>query len=113
MVRKCLALEHRHGFTLDFLAPPDTPLFHHLKSFLKHLATTILATTLHAPALGLESDSPSEVGFSSINTSQVAVVQALLMPGGSGTQQVHSIFSAFLIKHDGDYLLLDTATWRR
>lgn len=109
MVRKCLTLEHRHGFTLNFLAPPDTPLFHHLKSFLTLLATTVLATTLHAPAHHLESDSSPEVGFSSIKTSQVAVVQALLMPGGSGTQQVDSFFSAFLIKHDGDYLLLDTA----
>ncbi|MGL4436298.1 MAG: MBL fold metallo-hydrolase [Giesbergeria sp.] len=38
----------------------------------------------------------------------MAVAQALLVPGGSVTQQVDSNFSAFLIKHHDDYLLFDT-----
>lgn len=72
------------------------------------LFTVFLAATLHAQTLAPTSSAPPDVGFAIIKTSQVAVVQALLEPGGSITKQVDSNFSAFLIKHHNDYLLFDT-----
>lgn len=63
---------------------------------------------LHAQTLAPKSSAQPDVGFAIIKTSQVAVVQALLVPGGSITKQVNSNFSAFLIKHGNDYLLFDT-----
>lgn len=48
------------------------------------------------------------VGFSILKTSKVAVVESLLVPGGRYTHQIDSNFSAFLVKHNGDYLLFDT-----
>lgn len=49
-----------------------------------------------------------EVGFAIVKTSQVAVMEGLLSPGGSFVKQIDSNFSAFLIKHRQDYLLFDT-----
>ena len=63
---------------------------------------------LHAQSQGTNPGTPPDVGFAIIKTSQVAVVEALLVPGGSITRQVDSNFSAFLIKHHDDYLLFDT-----
>ena len=67
-----------------------------------------MATTLHAQTLAPKPGTLPDVGFAIIKTSQVAVVEALLVPGGSITKQVDSNFSAFLIKHHDDYLLFDT-----
>jgi glyoxylase-like metal-dependent hydrolase (beta-lactamase superfamily II) len=53
-------------------------------------------------------NTPPQVGFAIIKTSQVAVMEGLLSPGGSFVKQVDSNFSAFLIKHRQDYLLFDT-----
>ena len=53
-------------------------------------------------------NTPPEVGFAIIKTSQVAVMEGLLSPGGSFGKQIDSNFSAFLIKHRQDYLLFDT-----
>jgi glyoxylase-like metal-dependent hydrolase (beta-lactamase superfamily II) len=68
----------------------------------------LFGTTLHAQTLAPKFSAPPDVGFAIIKTSQVAVVEALLVPGGSVTKQVNSNFSAFLIKHGNDYLLFDT-----
>ncbi len=48
------------------------------------------------------------VGFSILKTSKVAVAERLLVPGGSYTHQIDTNFSAFLVKHNDDYLLFDT-----
>lgn len=61
-----------------------------------------------AQTTALEVHTAPDVGFAIIKTSQVAVPQALLVPGGSITKQVNSNFSAFLVKHHNDYLLFDT-----
>jgi glyoxylase-like metal-dependent hydrolase (beta-lactamase superfamily II) len=83
-------------------------MFRPLHCFLALSATVFLAATLQAQTLDTQSNSLPDVGFAIIKTSQVAVVEALLVPGGSITQQVDSNFSAFLIKHGNDYLLFDT-----
>lgn len=70
--------------------------------------TVFLTSMVHAQALDPKTTAVPDVGFAIIKTSQVAVAQALLMPGGSITKKVNSNFSAFLIKHHDDYLLFDT-----
>jgi glyoxylase-like metal-dependent hydrolase (beta-lactamase superfamily II) len=70
--------------------------------------TVFLTSMLHAQALAPKTTAVPDVGIAIIKTSQVAVAQALLMPGGSITKKVNSNFSAFLIKHHDDYLLFDT-----
>ncbi|HNN17902.1 MAG TPA: MBL fold metallo-hydrolase [Giesbergeria sp.] len=76
--------------------------------FFAFFLATLPVALLHAQTAPPQSDSLPKVGFAIIKTSQVAVAQALLVPGGSVTQQVASNFSAFLIKHHDDYLLFDT-----
>ena len=76
--------------------------------FFAFFLATLPVALLHAQTAPPQSDSLPKVGFAIIKTSQVAVAQALLVPGGSVTQQVDSNFSAFLIKHHDDYLLFDT-----
>ncbi len=83
-------------------------MFHPFTRFVTLLAAVCLTATLHAQTPSTPSSAPPEVGFAIIKTSQVAVVEALLLPGGSVTKQVDSNFSAFLIKHGNDYLLFDT-----
>jgi glyoxylase-like metal-dependent hydrolase (beta-lactamase superfamily II) len=70
--------------------------------------TVFLTSMLHAQTLSPKNNIAPDVGFAIVKTSQVAVVEALLVPGGSVTKQVDSNFSAFLIKHHEDYLLFDT-----
>jgi glyoxylase-like metal-dependent hydrolase (beta-lactamase superfamily II) len=70
--------------------------------------TVFLTSMLHAQTLSPKTNAAPDVGFAIIKTSQVAVVEALLVPGGSITTQVDSNFSAFLIKHHDEYLLFDT-----
>ena len=80
--------------------------------FFLPLLTTLLMVffqpMLHAQSQGTNPGTVPDVGFAIIKTSQVAVVEALLVPGGSITQQVDSNFSAFLIKHHDDFFLFDT-----
>jgi len=54
-----------------------------------------------------------EIGFAIIKTSRVAVMESLLLPGGSFSKQIDSNFSAFLIKHRDEYLLFDTGMGRQ
>jgi len=79
-------------------------MFRHLTIML----TVFIAAALHAQTLAPKSSALPDVGIAIIRTSQVAVAQALLEPGGSIIRQVASNFSAFLIKHHNDYLLFDT-----
>ena len=72
------------------------------------LLTVFLTAMVHAQSAAPKPDATPDVGFAVIKTSQVAVAQALLVPGGSITKQVDSNFSAFLVKHHNDYLLFDT-----
>ena len=72
-----------------------------------------LTSMLHAQTLAPQTPAAPDVGFAIVKTSQVAVVEALLVPGGSVTKQVDSNFSAFLIKHHDDYLLFDTGMGSR
>ncbi len=72
------------------------------------IAALFLPATPHAQTLAPKPRPLPEVGFAIIKTSQVAVTQALLVPGASLTKRVDSNFSAFLIKHHDDYLLFDT-----
>lgn len=72
-------------------------------------AALLLASNLHAqtsvhPVL----QQRPTIGFSIIKTSKVSVSERLLVPGGSYTQKVDTNFSAFLVKHNDDYLLFDT-----
>lgn len=66
--------------------------------------TSLVQAQTPTPNVG----SDPQVGLAIIKTSQVAVVQALLVPGGRIATTVDSNFSAFLIKHGDDYLLFDT-----
>ena len=75
---------------------------------LTFVLTVLLAAPLQAQTLSPKLSGPPVIGIAIIKTSQVAVVEALLVPGGSITKQVNSNFSAFLIKHHNDYLLFDT-----
>jgi glyoxylase-like metal-dependent hydrolase (beta-lactamase superfamily II) len=70
------------------------------------LLASAIARPLHAATPA--DPAPPEVGFSIVKTSQVAVVERLLSPGGSLLKQIDSNFSAFLIKHKQDYFLFDT-----
>jgi glyoxylase-like metal-dependent hydrolase (beta-lactamase superfamily II) len=72
---------------------------------LRILSTAVLL--LLASALQAQPALP-RVGVAIVKTSQVAVLEALLVPGGSLTRQVDSNFSAFLVKHHNDYFLFDT-----
>ncbi len=58
-----------------------------------------------APAIAA---SQPRVGFSIIKTGKVSVLERLLVPDGSLSKKIDTNFSAFLIKHDQDYLLFDT-----
>lgn len=74
-------------------------------------ALLIGAVQARAPAPGAHP--LPRVGFAIVKTSQVAVPEALLVPGGSVARTVSSNFSAFLIKHHDDYLLFDTGMGSR
>ena len=79
------------------------------------LAKLLLALALSnsvATSLAAGSSAP-DVGFAIIKTSQVAVREGMLVPGGSFLKQINSNFSAFLIKHRQDYLLFDTGMGRQ
>ncbi len=75
------------------------------------LACTAVAQQAPAPvavAPPAAAASRPHVGFSIIKTGKVAVMERLLLPDGSLGKKIDTNFSAFLIKHDDDYLLFDT-----
>lgn len=78
------------------------------------LATVFFASTSQAkePVADTPRGQP-QVGFSIIKTGKVAVVERLLLPGGSLRKKIDTNFSAFLIKHRSDYLLFDTGLGRK
>lgn len=82
-------------------------------SFCTLLLSVFVSATLHAQTAAPTPGTAPDVGFAIIRTSQVAVPQALLVPGGDITRQVNSNFSAFLIKHHDDYLLFDIGLGRQ
>lgn len=49
-----------------------------------------------------------QIGFSVIQTNKVEVTEGLLLPDGSMSKKVDTNFSAFLVKHKNDYVLVDT-----
>ena len=67
-------------------------MFRHLAYFLTCLSTVFVATTLHAQTLAPKPTALPDVGFAIIKTSQVAVVEALLVLGGRFTKQADSNF---------------------
>ncbi len=83
-------------------------------SLAKSLATAISVAALMFTGSIAAQDAQSavagrpRVGFSIVKTSKVAVAERLLIPGGSYSKKIDTNFSAFLIKHDQDYLLFDT-----
>ncbi len=87
---------------------------------LSTFVTLVLASCLLASA-AMAQDAPvpaspasrPRVGFSIIKTGKVAVVERLLVPDGSFSKKIDTNFSAFLIKHDQDYLLFDTGLGKR
>ena len=56
--------------------------------FFAFFLATLPVALLHAQTAPPQSDSLPKVGFAIIKTSQVAVAQALLVPGGSGLASV-------------------------
>ena len=76
------------------------------------LGSTALCATLAQSALPPGNGVP-EVGFAVIKTAKVSVMEGLLKPGGSFSKKIDSNFSAFLIKHQQDYLLFDTGMGSR
>lgn len=70
--------------------------------------TAFSVSVLHAQTPAPQTVTAPVVGFSIIKTSQVAVPEALLVPGTSPFNEINSNFSAFLIKHADTYLLFDT-----
>jgi len=77
-----------------------------IPSFL--LAVAIFTSAASAQPVPAATQGLPQVGFSIIKTSQVAVAERLLLPGGSLSKKINTNFSAFLIKHKQDYLLFDT-----
>ncbi len=75
---------------------------------------TLASFLLVSAALAQEATAPTatasrpRVGFSIIKTGKVAVVERLLVPDGSFSKKIDTNFSAFLVKHEQDYLLFDT-----
>src|SRR3990167_8910146 len=76
------------------------------------LGSTAISAALAQSALPPASALP-EVGFAVIKTAKVSVMEGLLKPGGSFSKKIDSNFSAFLIKHQQDYLLFDTGMGSR
>lgn len=72
------------------------------------LTLAIASPACAAPAAPAAEIAPPTVGFAIVKTSQVAVAQRLLTPNGSLLKKIDTNFSAFLIKHQQDYLLFDT-----
>lgn len=68
----------------------------------------LIANPLQAEEEVTSPSSLPSVSFSIIKTSKVSVMERLLVPDGSYTKQVDSNFSAFLIKHNQDYVMLDS-----
>lgn len=83
-------------------------------SVAKSLAYAISVAALLFTGVVAAQDAPSpsagrpRVGFSIIKTGKVAVAERLLLPEGSLSKKIDTNFSAFLIKHNDDYLLFDT-----
>ncbi len=84
-----------------------------LLSFSLFIAAVLLAGPLVAQEPVVTSPSHPVVSFSIIKTSKVAVMERLLVPDGSYTKKVDTNFSAFLIKHNQDYVMLDTGLGSR
>ena len=72
------------------------------------LAALFLTSNAQAQAAPTAAAAFPHVGFSIIKTSKVSVAERLLLPNGSLGKQIDTNFSAFLIKHGQDYMLLDT-----
>ena len=75
-----------------------------LTSSLSIIALPVAAQT---PA-GAASPARAAVSFAIVKTSQVRVREDLLFAGGSASREVDSNFSAFVIRHGDELLLLDT-----
>ena len=74
------------------------------------LASCLLPPAAHAQIAApvAAHESLPRVGFAIIKTSKVSVMERLLVPAGSFSKKIDTNFSAFLIKHQQDYLLFDT-----
>lgn len=72
------------------------------------LATVLLVGNASAQPVNTAPPALPHVGFSVIKTSKVAVAERLLLPDGSLSKKIDTNFSAFLIKHQQDYVLFDT-----
>ncbi|MBY0235076.1 MAG: MBL fold metallo-hydrolase, partial [Burkholderiaceae bacterium] len=81
--------------------------------FLVHLLMAMAALLSPANAASNQAQQPPEIGFAIVKTSRVAVMEGLLVPGGSFGKQIDSNFSAFLIKHRNEYLLFDSGMGRQ
>ena len=76
------------------------------------LAATLFAGAASAQTVTTAPPALPQVGFSIIKTSKVAVAERLLLPDGSLGKKIDTNFSAFLIKHQSDYVLFDTGLGR-
>jgi len=72
------------------------------------VAALLLTGAARSESAPPANDSRPRVGFSILKTSKVTVAERLLVPGGSYLHKIDTNFSAFLIKHNQDYLLFDT-----
>jgi hypothetical protein len=84
------------------------PYFSVIHSLVLALAVTLFASGSQAKTTTATPSALPQVGFSIIKTGKVAVVERLLLPGGSLGKKIDTNFSAFLIEHKQDYLLFDT-----
>ncbi|MCV2353095.1 MBL fold metallo-hydrolase [Paucibacter sp. B2R-40] len=89
-----------------------------MRIFLHLFLPFLMAALLLGPAGAAQSQAPQapqlpDIGFAIIKTSRVAVMEGLLVPGGSFSKQIDSNFSAFLIKHRNEYFLFDTGMGRQ
>lgn len=103
-----MTLEHRPSFRLDLVVYQVKNMSRLTVFICSLLLGVYLCTPTHAQPPALNPNAPPDIGMAIIKTSQVAVPEALLVPGGSINRQVNSNFSAFLIKHHQDYILFDT-----
>ncbi len=88
------------------------PILSATRTLIIALAAALFAGGVNAQASTATPSPLPQVGFAIIKTSKVAVAERLLLPDGSLGKKIDTNFSAFLIKHQQDYLLFDTGLGR-
>ena len=99
-------------FTHDMPAPASRRLprlgWLFLCAALLSACATSPGSELEPKSVAVGTTTPPRVGLAIIKTSRRSVREGLLYEGGDFSKEVETAFSAFLVKHDDDYVLFDT-----